>query len=435
MTVSGEKEDIKSNGANGIRNLSPTDYVGFESLPEQYVNRTIREGFVFNVLVLGATGVGKSTLIDSLFNTKFPDVSTKSHNSQTVELHVQTHELQEKQIKLKLTIVESRGFGDQINKGESYKSIVEYIDNQFERYLQEELKIHRTNNLSSQDTRIHCCLYLISPIGHGLRAIDLITLKQLDSKVNIIPIIAKADIITKNELSKLRSKIMAEIITNGIQIYNFPTDDPEIAENNLQTNGILPFAVVASHDFVRLGNKQVRARQYPWGTVQVENENHCDFVKLREMLLRINMEDLRETTQTKHYEVYRRTRLEEMGFGDVVDTAKASTFQETYEARRNIQLSEIKKKEEEIRQRFVCRVRERESQFESLKNELHTKYDSLKKHHQEEKKRVEEERRKLEEEIQAFNQKKTSVLSATTNINQSTTSLSSTLTLGKSKKK
>lgn len=59
----------------------------------------------------------------------------------------------------------------------------------------------------------------------------------------------------------------------------------------------------------------------------VENENHCDFVKLREMLLRINMEDLRETTQTKHYEVYRRTRLEEMGFGDVVDTAKASTFQ------------------------------------------------------------------------------------------------------------
>lgn len=340
MTVSGEKEDlIKSNGnsngtLSGIRNLSPTDYVGFESLPEQYVNRTIREGFVFNVLVLGATGVGKSTLIDSLFNTKFPDVSTKSHNSQTVELHVQTHELQEKQIKLKLTIVESRGFGDQINKGgvffsffskpvdfysilyffssssscrlsnyvfdffssifslclyfwcsfqfipfpvlfsvlsslgESYKSIVSYIDSQFERYLQEELKIHRSNNLSSQDTRIHCCLYLISPIGHGLRAIDLITLKQLDSKVNIIPIIAKADIITKNELSKLRSKIMAEIITNGIQIYNFPTDDPEIAENNLQTNGILPFAVVASHDFVRLGNKQVRARQYPWGTVQ-----------------------------------------------------------------------------------------------------------------------------------------------------------------------
>lgn len=100
-----------------IRNLVPSNHVGFESLPEQYVNRATREGFVFNILVLGATGVGKTTLIDSLFNTKFPDVSAKSHSSQTVDLHVQTHELQEKQIKLKLTIVESKGFADQINKG------------------------------------------------------------------------------------------------------------------------------------------------------------------------------------------------------------------------------------------------------------------------------------------------------------------------------
>lgn len=30
---------------------------------------------------------------------------------------------------------------------------------------------------------------------------------------------------------------------------------------------LLPFAVVGSTDFVRVGNKVVRARQYPWGTV------------------------------------------------------------------------------------------------------------------------------------------------------------------------
>ena len=28
----------------------------------------------------------------------------------------------------------------------------------------------------------------------------------------------------------------------------------------------------------------------------VENEDHCDFVKLREALLRVNVEDLRERT-------------------------------------------------------------------------------------------------------------------------------------------
>jgi septin 6/8/11 len=48
----------------------------------------------------------------------------------------------------------------------------------------------------------------------------------------------------------------------------------------------------------------------------VENENHCDFVKLREMLIRTNMEDLRETTHKKQYELYRQKKLELMGLSD-----------------------------------------------------------------------------------------------------------------------
>jgi len=48
----------------------------------------------------------------------------------------------------------------------------------------------------------------------------------------------------------------------------------------------------------------------------VENENHCDFVRLREMLIRTNMEDLRETTHYRHYELYRQRKLQEMGFSD-----------------------------------------------------------------------------------------------------------------------
>lgn len=30
----------------------------------------------------------------------------------------------------------------------------------------------------------------------------------------------------------------------------------------------MPFAVVGSNDEVKMGNKMVKARQYPWGTVQ-----------------------------------------------------------------------------------------------------------------------------------------------------------------------
>lgn len=60
----------------------------------------------------------------------------------------------------------------------------------------------------------------------------------------------------------------------------------------------------------------------PHSCCAVENEAHCDFVKLREMLIRVNMEDLREQTHTRHYELYRRCKLEEMGFKDTDPDSK-----------------------------------------------------------------------------------------------------------------
>lgn len=61
----------------------------------------------------------------------------------------------------------------------------------------------------------------------------------------------------------------------------------------------------------------------------MENENHCDFVKLREMLIRVNMEDLREQTHTRHYELYRRCKLEEMGFKDTDPDSKPFRYAAT----------------------------------------------------------------------------------------------------------
>lgn len=64
----------------------------------------------------------------------------------------------------------------------SYRPIVDYIDAQFENYLQEELKIRRSL-FDYHDTRIHVCLYFITPTGHSLKSLDLVTMKKLDSKV------------------------------------------------------------------------------------------------------------------------------------------------------------------------------------------------------------------------------------------------------------
>lgn len=55
-------------------------------------------------------------------------------------------------------------------------------------------------------------------------------------QVNIIPIIAKADTISKSELHKFKIKIMSELVSNGVQIYQFPTNDEAVAEINSVMN-------------------------------------------------------------------------------------------------------------------------------------------------------------------------------------------------------
>lgn len=386
--------------ANGPRNLNLGGHVGFDSLPDQLVNKSVAQGFCFNILCLGETGIGKSTLMDTLFNTHF-DSTPSTHDLPGVKLKANTYELQESNVRLKLRIVDSVGFGDQINKEDSWKSIVDYIDSQFEAFLSEELKIKRSL-YNYHDSRIHACLYFIAPTGHSLKALDLVTMKKLDSKVNIIPIIAKADTITKAELQKFKAKIMSELQSNGVQIYHFPTDDQTVADTNNAMNGHLPFAVVGSSDEVKIGNKMVKARQYPWGTVQVENENHCDFVKLREMLIRTNMEDLRETTHGKHYELYRRHKLEQMGFSD----DQSRSLSETYEQKRHEHVAELQKKEEEMRQTFVIKVKEKEAELKEAEKELHASFDSLKRQHADEKSKIETSRKNLEDQINVFNQRK-----------------------------
>ncbi|XP_054262902.1 septin-2 [Macrosteles quadrilineatus] len=410
---------------NNIRTLPLSGHVGFDNLPDQLVNKSVQNGFIFNILCIGETGLGKSTLMDSLFNTNF-ESTPSPHTLPSVKLKAHTYELQESNVRLKLTIVDTVGYGDQINKQDSFKAVVDYIDTQFEAYLQEELKIKRSLS-TYHDSRIHVCLYFICPTGHGLKSIDLVCMKKLDTKVNIIPIIAKADTISKTELSKFKTKIIQELTANGVEIYQFPTDDESVSEINTSMNSHVPFAVVGSTDFIRVTNKMMRARQYPWGTVQVENESHCDFVKLREMLIRTNMEDMREKTHIKHYELYRKKRLEQMGFTDVDAENKPISFQQTFEAKRNNHKQELQQKEDEMRQMFVIRVKEKEAELKEAEKELHAKFDKLKKEHTEDKKKYDDARSKLEDTIVEFNRRKSQLAQLGSSHH--------TLTLGKSKKK
>ncbi|XP_030624394.1 septin 5a isoform X2 [Chanos chanos] len=292
-------------------------YVGFATLPNQVHRKSVKKGFDFTLMVAGESGLGKSTLVNSLFLTDlYKDrklLNAEERINQTVEIIKHTVDIEEKGVKLKLTIVDTPGFGDAVNNNECWKPITDYIDQQFEQYFRDESGLNRKNIL---DNRVHCCLYFISPFGHGLRPVDVEFMKALHEKVNIVPLIAKADCLTPNEIKKLKDRVRDEIEKFGIKVYQFPEcdsdEDEEFKQMDKELKECTPFAVIGSNTVVEARGQRVRGRLYPWGIVEVENQSHCDFVKLRNMLIRSHMHDLKDVTCDVHYENYRAHCIQEM---------------------------------------------------------------------------------------------------------------------------
>lgn len=183
------------------------------------------------MLLIGETGIGKSTLIDTLFNTQFK-LEPSDHHNETVRLKSSEFALTENDITLKLTVIETSGYGDQINKANSHEPITDYLDAQFEAYLQQELGLNRRFR-QADDTRVHVCLYFLTPTGHSLKAIDLNTMRALDRKCNILPIVAKADTVGKCELAEFKKRVMAELTAHGVNIYEFPVSEGDLNVNSL----------------------------------------------------------------------------------------------------------------------------------------------------------------------------------------------------------
>ncbi|CAN7938819.1 unnamed protein product, partial [Ixodes hexagonus] len=289
-------------------------YVGFASLPNQVYRRAVKKGFEFNLMVVGKSGLGKSTLLNSMFLTdvysdEYPGPSKRI--KKTVQVETTRVLLREASVELLLTVVDTPGFGDAVDNSQCWQPIADYVGAQFANYLDEETRVQRS---ALSDARVHCCLYFIAPSGHGLKPLDVEFMKRLHDKVNIIPLVAKADTMTPEECSLFKKTILNEMIQNKVQLYEFPDcDDEEENKRQKPLRERVPFAVVGSNTVFEVNGKRVRGRRYPWGVAEVENMEHCDYIALRNMLIRTHMQDLKNVTDSVHYENYRCRKLAGMG--------------------------------------------------------------------------------------------------------------------------
>ncbi|XP_026467208.1 septin-4 isoform X2 [Ctenocephalides felis] len=261
-------------------------------------------------MVVGESGLGKSTMINSLFlgdmyrNRHIPEVADRIEKTTCIEK--KTMDIEEKGVRLRLTVVDTPGFGDAVNCEDSWRVCTAYIDEQFRQYFTDESGLNRKN---IQDNRVHCCLYFVPPYGHSLRQMDLELMRRLHRKVNIVIVIGKADTLTATEVKRLKANILKDLEENQIQMYQFPEcdsdEDEEFKQQDRELKASAPFAVVGSNTVFEIQGRKVRGRHYPWGVVDIENPNHSDFVKLRTMLISTHMQDLKDVTQDVHYENFR----------------------------------------------------------------------------------------------------------------------------------
>ncbi|KAK4115823.1 cell division/GTP binding protein [Canariomyces notabilis] len=293
--------------------IYPQSHVGFDSITSQIERKLLKRGFQFNVICVGQTGLGKSTLINTIFASHLIESKGRLNPEEvirsTTEIQSVSHIIEENGVRLRLNIVDTPGYGDLINNDRCWDPIVKYIKDQHSAYLRKELTAQRERYI--QDTRIHCCLFFIQPSGHSLKPIDIVVLKKLSDVVNVVPVIAKADSLTMEERQAFKERIKEEFAFHNLKMYPYDNDELDEDERvaNSQIKALIPFAVVGSEKSIIVNGKQVRGRQNRWGVINVEDENHCEFVYLRNFLLRTHLQDLIETTSQIHYETFRAKQL------------------------------------------------------------------------------------------------------------------------------
>ncbi|XP_016327079.1 neuronal-specific septin-3 isoform X1 [Sinocyclocheilus anshuiensis] len=304
-------------GQGSGRGSALLGYIGIDTIIEQMRKKTMKTGFDFNIMVVGQSGLGKSTLVNTLFKSQVSRRSTSWSRDEkipkTVEIKSASHVIEEGGVKMKLTVVDTPGFGDQINNENCWEPISKYINEQYEKFLKEEVNIARKKRIP--DTRVHCCLYFISPTGHSLRQLDIEFMKHLSRVVNIIPVIAKSDTLTLDEKIEFKQRVRKELEACGIECYPQKEfdEDMEDKSDNDKIREAMPFAVVGSDKEYQVNGKRVLGRKTAWGVVEVENPNHCEFSLLRDFMIRSHLQDLKEVTHNIHYETYRAKRLNDNG--------------------------------------------------------------------------------------------------------------------------
>ena len=198
-----------------------------------------------------------------------------------------------------VTIVDTPGFGDSLDNNDRFIPVETYIEQQNKMY--EDNEAYRRPNQQQDDSRIHACFYFIMP--HRVTPLDCEFMRRLQTKVPIIPIVAKADTLTMVELEDQLGTIRSRLEEHSIRIFDFGErniDESWMKDDTTTMDDPSTFSQIGkalvmddAHQTVTpLKRRQLAnvfavisgSRQYMWGTACEEDPQHSDTPRLHNVL-------------------------------------------------------------------------------------------------------------------------------------------------------
>jgi len=119
---------------------------------------------------------------------------------------------------------------------------------------------------------------------------DLMYMKKLQKYTNIIPIIARGDTYTIDEIREIKMNLIKDAHDYKINWFDFSEalrdSSQKLKELNEGTFGPCPpFLIISSvNKFEIAPNQFVYGRKYSWGVCNIENPTHSDFLLLYHLL-------------------------------------------------------------------------------------------------------------------------------------------------------
>lgn len=321
--------------------------VGIGSYSNHFLQRSRREGADFNLLVIGPAGCGKSTLLSNVYNQEILPADRRRYTRvpNGVEFIEHEAEVSEAGVALRLKVTEvlgygelSFGFGSAQSQREKIQKIVKNVEDKHRKFFDSENYAKRSINspkAPTKDQLYHAAVVFIQPQRNlNVSPIDIALLQALQARVNVIPVIAKADSYIGEELCRIKANLKRAFSESKILLFPNITDvsdDDWVIKEAVEVRSHCPFLTIAAQP-----ENGVRLRQYPWGLISIDapfprsnrpnsaNSSHSltltasasrileqteccgnDLHPMQKMLIRSHLEFLKRHTVEKLYETYR----------------------------------------------------------------------------------------------------------------------------------